>query len=50
MTTNYMAHKVTDKRIIAFMMRKMKFWEPVKYGKKTYYMTFQHNVFEKVSR
>jgi hypothetical protein len=35
---------IIDKRIINFMMRKLVFWTPMKYGKHTYIMTF-NNVF-----
>lgn len=49
--TDYLGQKpVTDKRVINFMMRKLLFWTPVKYGKHTYYMTFENNIYRTKDR
>ena len=46
--TDYLGQKlVTNKRIIAYVMKQNKFWEAIRYGKKTYYRTFQNNVYER---
>ena len=38
--------RVTNKRIVAFVGKQKKYWEPVKFGSKYYVMTFQNNVYE----
>jgi len=38
---------VTNKRIIDFMVRKLQFWTPVRYGQHTYILTFDNNVYRK---
>ncbi len=38
---------VTNKRIIEFMIRKNKYWEPVMFGQGLYIMTFDYKVYRK---
>lgn len=37
--------EVTDKRIINFMKRKCRYYEPMKFGNKYYTMNFQYKVY-----
>ena len=37
---------ILNKAINNFMIRQMKYWLPVRYGRKWYIMTFEYNVYE----
>lgn len=43
-----MDKKITNKRIINFMIKKNKYWEPIKFGKRIFIMTFEYNVYERI--
>lgn len=37
---------IKDKRIINFMMRKLHFWTPIRFGNQNYILTFDNNVYK----